>query len=981
MIEASCAFRDAAFIFHFDSQTAGYGGFGGFKLPSDAGSTKPTLLSRSVAVLRQCAQAVGTVIGKHVPSHSGFAGNELADVLAKFAGKHPVPDEHASRPFWPSQVTKHEFAEWAWLAIRPQDDLPALGAFESEAHRLFVEAATRPFSFYAPEPRVTAGSEPVTAEIGIQLRLCTLNVLSMREHDCLPQGVAVFGKRALLKQQLLDGPLHVAAFQETRVSGDCVQPDADFITLHPSCDSHGCLGCALWLSKTMPVVHSQQRSLWFTKEICTVLLSEPRALVVQVDLPGFPITLVSAHAPYDGHKQLSSVAFWHRTAEAVSSRPSGAQLVVLTDSNGHLGSVSSTAVGTAGAEWENQAGSAFHDFLVSNGLFVPSTFPEYHQGRHITWKVGSSVGHRLDYVAVPEEWCAGDLASSVWYDFDHVHDADDHQPTRLHCELLRKAADRCPDVFFRAPRPQAETDPGHLQCFQYALGALPKVGWQIDVDSHYAAFVRSTLWCWTEFVRSTPRRRCKPFISEGTLEALEHRRQVRCFLISEEAELRRVRLLVGLYAFWLQWQQVEPNDLQIQFLADSLRRGQHHTAAAVGCLGRLRHTLRRAVRHDRAAYLKRLAADVAESSLQQPKQLFAAVYKAFPVVRSKRKGGFCPLPAVLLDDGSRARDLHERVQRWTEHFARQEGGRIVSAIDYEQEVQPQAPSPCNVPDFDLRCVPTLLDIEQDILQLRKGKASGPDMITADLLKLNVPDNSRRLLPVFTKATLACREPIVFKGGCLITLAKKAYASLNCADFRSIILSSVPGKLLHRSLRRRLLPPLSEVALPLQAGALPGASPELLTLYLTAFQRWARSSRHNWAVIFFDVKQAYYRTLRQLVVDCDSDAGLCRVLHDLGLPEQATCELRDLLQKAAATSPLAGKQHLTAMLRDLLTATWFKFEASSMVAVTHKGTRPGDPAADVLSILVWRHRDLLMYFLQFDRIPCWTDLSTLHGFSL
>ena len=36
-----------------------------------------------------------------------------------------------------------------------------------------------------------------------------------------------------------------------------------------------------------------------------------------------------------------------------------------------------------------------------------------------------------------------------------------------------------------------------------------------------------------------------------------------------------------------------------------------------------------------------------------------------------------------------------------------------------------------------------------------------------------------------------------------------------------------------------------------------------------------------------------------------------------------------------------------MLRDLLTATWFKFEASALLAVTHKGTRPGDPAADVL----------------------------------
>ena len=942
VIEASCAFKDAVFVFHFDSLTAGHGGFGSFQLPSDAGSSQPTCLSRSVAVFRQCAQAVCNVIGRHVPSHSGFAGNELADILAKFAGKHPVLDEAVSRPYWPSQVSRHAFAEWAWLAIRHQDDLPALEAFEAEACRLFIEAAARPYSFYAPVQGADDCPAAITDEIGIQLRLCTLNVLSMREHDGLPQGVAVFGKRALLKKQFIEGQVHVIAFQETRVLGDCVQPDADFVMLHSSCDSHGCLGCALWLSKTVPVVYSQHQSLYFTKELCTVLLSEPRVLIAQVDISGFPVTLVSAHAPYDGHKQLSSVDFWRSVGDVVASRPSGAQLVVLTDSNGHLGSASSTAVGTAGAECENQAGAAFNAFLVSSGLCVPSTFPEYHQGQHFTWRICSSLGHRLDYVAVPEEWSAGALVSSVWHDFDHVHDADDHQPVRLHCELVRRAAGTQPKAFFKAPRPQAGADPGQLQCFQYALEAMPRVGWQVDVDMHYAAFVRSTLWCWSELVKDVPRRRRKPFLSEGTLEAIEHRRQVRRFLMAEEAALGRVRLLIGLFAFWLQWQQVEAHPLQIQCLATMLQRGRQHTASAIGCLGRLRHALRRAIRYDRASYLQGLARDVAESSLQQPKQLFAAVYKAFPVVKTKRRSGFCPLPAVLLDDGSRARDLTERVQRWTEHFARQEGGRIVSAVNYDQ-----APSPHKVPDFDIGCVPTLLDVEQDMLQLRKGKASGPDMITADLLKLNVPFNSRRLLPIFAKTALACREPIVFKGGCLITLAKKAYASLNCADFRSIILSSVPGKLLHRSLRRRLLPPLRDVALPLQAGALPGASPELLTLYLTAFQRWARATRRSWAVIFFDVKQAYYRTLRQLVVDCDSDEGLCRVLYDLGLPSQATCELRALLQRAAATSPLAGKQHLNAMLRDLLTATWFKFEASLMVSVTHKGTRPGDPAADVL----------------------------------
>ena len=925
-IEASCAFPLAVFVFHFDSLTAGHGGFGVFKLPADGRTSRPSGLSRSVAVLRQCAQAVCNIVGRHVPSHAGHAGNELADVLAKYAAKHPVPDDHVSRPLWPSLVVKHSLAEWAWLTLSHQQDLPVLGAFESEAGRMFAEAASRPFTFYAAENEQEIGPVQTSVDIGVHLCLCTLNVLSLRESDQVPQGLAVVGKRALLKQQLLASRLHVLALQETRMQGDCVQPDADFVMLHSSCDHQGCYGCALWLSKTVPVIHSPQRSYYFTKDICTVVLAEPRLLIVQVDLPGLPLTLVSAHAPYDGHRTLSPESFWRQVDECVASRPSGAQLVVLADSNGHLGSASSTAVGTAGAEHENKPGEAFHAFLVRFGLCLPSTFPELHQGGHLTWKVGSPLGHRLDYIAVPDGWLTGDVTSSVWYDFDHVHDVDDHQPVLLSCLLVRKDTKGHKDPPIRAPRPQPDSDPGQLQCFQYAVGALPAVGWHVNVDVHYADFVRSTLWCWSEFVDPVPRKRNKPFISAGTLDTIAQRKQVRQLLLKEEASLRRVRLQAGFFAFWLQWKHDEPTALHTHYFANLLQNGRFGLAFAVGSLGRLRVSLRKAIRADRAAYLKKLADEVAGSSLRQPRQLFAAVYKAFPVVKSKRKSGFCPLPAVLLEDGNKARDVTERLQRWTEHFAGQEGGIIVNAAGYDQAVRSQTPDPHNVPDFDIGCVPTLLDIEQDIHCLRKGKAAGPDHITADLLKLDVPHSSRRLLPIFAKAALSCREPIIFKGGCLITLAKKAYASLNCADFRSIMLSSVPGKLLHRSLRRKLVTPLSEVALPLQAGALPGASPELLTLYLTAFQRWAESNKQNWAVTFFDVKQAYYRTLRQLVVDCDSDEGLCGVLH---------------------ASPLAGRQHLNALLRDLLTATWFKFEASHMVAVTHKGTRPGDPAADVI----------------------------------
>ena len=352
----------------------------------------------------------------------------------------------------------------------------------------------------------------------------------------------------------------------------------------------------------------------------------------------------------------------------------------------------------------------------------------------------------------------------------------------------------------------------------------------------------------------------------------------------------------------------------------------------MGCLGRLQRELRKSVRADRAAYLHGLVHEVAAGSLQKPKQLLE------PFRWSGHADAGVSVPYRL---------CYLRTDRWTRHFAQQEGGVLTSADGYGAAVAPQAPTPDVVPLLDITCVPTLCDVEQDLLRLSRGKAAGPDAVTADLLQLDVATASRRLLPIFAKAALGCREPVSYRGGCLIALAKKAFASLNCSDFRSILLSSVPGKLLHRALRRRLLPSLVEVAFPLQAGAVPGSSPDMLILYLTAFQRWAQATCGRWAVVFFDVKQAYYRALRQLVVDCDSDEGLLRVLHGLELPAAALVELRDMLAAAASVSPLARQQHLTALLRDLMTGTWFRFDSHQFLTVTHQGTRPCDPVADVL----------------------------------
>ena len=120
-------------------------------------------------------------------------------------------------------------------------------------------------------------------------------------------------------------------------------------------------------------------------------------------------------------------------------------------------------------------------------------------------------------------------------------------------------------------------------------------------------------------------------------------------------------------------------------------------------------------------------------------------------------------------------------------------------------------------DLDISCVPTLAAVERNILAAKTGKAAGPDGITAEFLRLDAPIVARQLTPVFLKACLHVQEPITFRGGDLVCLAKRAGQALQCDAYRSILVSSVPGKLYHRGVREALKPLLLNSQMPFQGG--------------------------------------------------------------------------------------------------------------------------------------------------------------------
>ena len=135
---------------------------------------------------------------------------------------------------------------------------------------------------------------------------------------------------------------------------------------------------------------------------------------------------------------------------------------------------------------------------------------------------------------------------------------------------------------------------------------------------------------------------------------------------------------------------------------------------------------------------------------------------------------------------------------------------------------------------------------------------------------------------------------------------------------------------------------------LQAGQLPGVGVDSVALAVKSFQGWAKSRNLKWGLLFFDVKAAFYKVVREaLVCRNPEDGRVLRLLRDLGIPEEALPELAAKLESAAQLSEAGVGEHLRSQVADLLQGTWFRLDGCATLILTARGSRPGDPLADIL----------------------------------
>ncbi|CAE7470207.1 unnamed protein product [Symbiodinium sp. CCMP2592] len=855
-------------------------------------------------------------------------GNELADLFSKWV--RCLSDDPWQRclPQWVSAFAAHDLRQWAWTFFCSGPDMLSCYTFESEARRL---QSHRALPAVAPMQGIRTTTRPAE-DVRCDLRVVSFNVLTMRDptlpgHGAVTTtlsndvGFRLFGRKHVLQRSLEEYSPNIVGFQETRLPDDITQHDDSYYIFQSRANDQGVGGCALWLSRRIPYATQGSESLVFHPSHVTVVGFSYRHLIVQISAPRLQLMVAVLHAPsLSKHPYAEVSSFWDQRCREISRRPDGSDFLILVDANARLGSAVSDSVGDHDGEEEQEAGSLFHTFVIQLGGYVPATFSAHHQGPSTTWRSALGGRHRIDYIVTPQAWSTYGLTTSVLQNFEALQLREDHKPVALSCAFGYKGKPTSyTDSRRRAIRPGLPRTTTESARVSGAFAHIPCLPWSLDVDLHCQVLSQS--WCaaGTQLLDDAAIAPRAPYVPPEALPIIQRRRALCVYLRQEEKETCRRRLLIGFAAFRLACSGG-------RFTAAARATADHWIAA-------MDHSIAVAWAYfrDHGLQLRRLA----------------AIRRAFPAARSAKRSGTCPLPALELPSGELATTASERAACWRNHFADQEAGVEVTPSEYVAAFQ-QYHRPCEHFVFDASVLPGLLQTESIILSLKNGKACGPDGVTAEILKLRPALSARELLPLMLKSSLSIREPVAWRGGDLVLVAKKAGVALTCSHYRSVLVANVMGKVYHRGIRSHLTPLLEESQPPLMAGATAGAGIEIPVLAIKSFQLLMGAQRRPWAVVFFDLQTAYYAVLRQTIAgNVESDASLLQLLHKLRLPPQALTELKDKLHLLAELPTLGASEHLHSLVRDLFTGTWFRVSGDAVLTLTKRGSRPGDPLADAL----------------------------------
>ena len=200
---------------------------------------------------------------------------------------------------------------------------------------------------------------------------------------------------------------------------------------------------------------------------------DPQQLVVLLNHLAVKLIFLVAHAPtLDKTEELQQ--WWKQVDVQLRMCPNW-PVISLIDANSRVGLPSSDSIGDFGATQENIAGAWFHEWLIRNKYWMPSTFSECHSGDHNTWFHANGAAARLAYVTLSQDFKNTAVQTWVSQDVDLSITRLDH--LLVSCRLdIWISDDKSMPQAHRARSSQSSKFANDLQ--------TPQLPWSLNVHEH-----------------------------------------------------------------------------------------------------------------------------------------------------------------------------------------------------------------------------------------------------------------------------------------------------------------------------------------------------------------------------------------------------------------------------------------------------------------------------------------------------------------
>ena len=223
-----------------------------------------------------------------------------------------------------------------------------------------------------------------------------------------------------------------------------------------------------------------------------------------------------------------------------------------------------------------------------------------------------------------------------------------------------------------------------------------------------------------------------------------------------------------------------------------------------------------------------------------------------------------------------------------------------------------------------------------------GKARGPDGLPGELLRHQPTGVARLLYPQLIKMILHGQEHLGYKGGMLQPAYKGRGPMDSCHSYRSLLISSHLGKVLHRTIRTKQSMLYEKFMQHEQTGGRTKVPVQLAMHQLRAFARQAKQKNLSAGIVYLDLTEAFYTVMREATLGGEpTDAVIAHVLRRLNMAPNAMHDIYHLLEEPPAVQQAGFHEVDQQCWQAVHTGTYFWIAEQGDVSRTRMGTSIAD----------------------------------------